>query len=447
MLAALLRFVLIAAAANVLISGPSHAQQQSLQRGAAMSVNLVATARTLRMQEMYPRALYLFLRNNPVLFDNPQFYATFVAYLLAESEGFDCRNAFANEFERRDFFRQADSLKAQVGQAIGAVQIPQSFDIAFRVDTGNYEFTNSNLPFSRVGAIGLRESLSNSINAGNASNCARQVLSGTSVDTSVFPWSFEVVNEAAERQEPRFPFGNSLQLSDADARLLFNRFGRQLYSVVSYRFQAATNGERKVQIVPTDGQLFGLSSDAVVRVKSFQHPSFSQANYLDITNPLVLLIPDIGLNAQLQFEQQGFRAVGSGTSKDPGTDITAGGEFPVQGSAAVGNSVFIMRLASSRLRGIDRYGRTVAVTPGQEQFVTLFGSVDFERATATAAPVSGVATMLSVDPQSGSLEEGQAMRFRGKFVPADVTQASETQPDTDESQLDTSPVVTDAPSE
>ena len=409
----------------------AQSQQISTQSGLAAGVNLAQAARQLNMQDMYARALYLHIRGNPALLDNQQFYVGFLAYLMSTTEGFDCGQAFGNEFERRDYFTRAFALKDQLREIVSTVNIPQRFDISYTIDTGRYDFTSTTLPFSNITSIG--SVLSRSISSQNARYCAQQMLEGTTVDISLFPWQFQVVNEAVKPETPGFPFGRSLQISANDARILFERFGRQLYGSVSYLFQAANNGEQKIQVIPTDGQLFGLANDAVVRVKSFSHPQLSQPSYLDITNPLAISIPVLGLNADLKFTQEGFRAVGSGTRKDKGTDITIGGEFPVDGSAAVANSTFIMRLAVPQLIG---RAQGLPNTQGAQRFLTLFGAIDFGKVSNLRAPVSGSAIVLQVEPD-GNLRNSGAMAFTGAFRPTEEAAPAAAAPEA--SQLEESP--------
>lgn len=428
----LVAFVVVFGAVQSL-SPMAQAQQLSTGSGLAPRVDVVEAAQRLNMQDPYARAIYLFIRSNPTYMDNPQFYVGFLAYLLSTTPDFDCREAFANEFERRDYFTQAFALKDRLTEVVSTVTIPQRFDVGYTIDTGRYDFTSSTLPFSNIRSVGSE--FNYSISSNNAQSCASQMLSGTTVDINLFPWQFEVVNETGEQGQPQFPFGQSLQVPDADARVLFQQFGRQLYAIVSYQFQAANNGDRKVQIIPTDGQLFGLASDAVVRVKSFQHPTLSQAQYFDITNPLSISVAQIGLEADLKFQQQGFRAVGEGIRQDPGTDITLGGTFPVGGSAAVGNSTFIMRLAVPRLissmPGLNNQ-------PTAERFLTLFGSINFSDVTQASAPVTGVAIVLQIE-QDGTMRQTQPFYFSGAFRPD--SEAATAPAETASTLLDDTPVT------
>lgn len=389
-------------------------QQFSQQTGAALKVDLLRTAQQMDMKDMYARALYLHLRANPQALENQAILVNFIIYLMSTSPGFECSKAFANEFEKRDFFTNALQLKPQLRQIVSSVNIPQRFDIAYTINTNAYKFEEQSLPFSNIRAVSVSEGLSNSVNA-RTERCARDILKGTGVDTQPFPWRFSIVNEAGKQQRPGFPFGNQLQVPANDARLLFSQFGRQLYGIVSYRFQAANNGSAKIQVIPTDGQLFGLSANAVVAVKTFRHPSLSQPSYLDLTNPLELKISDLNLEAQLTFQQQGFRAVGSGSREDRGTGIKLGGTVPVSGSAAVGSSMFIMRIHAPQLELNTRYGNSLG--PNTEKYLTLIGGIDFEKATATRAPVSGNAIVLHVDTQSGQMVDSRPMYFSGAFTP------------------------------
>ncbi len=409
------------------------AQQFSVQQGQASQLNLLDEARNVSMRNMYNRALYLYVRSNPGLLDDQQFYVNFLIFLMSQSSDFDCDRAFSNEFERRDFFTNSFAMKDQLRQIVNSVWIPERFDIAFTIDTGRYDFSSTNLPFSEITAVGLRETLSNSIDLYRGRSCASDILRGTSVDSDKFAWTFAVVDEIAERKSPRFPFGSSMQLSTNDARVLFDRFGRRLYAVVSYQFKAANNGEQLIQIIPTDAQLFGLSSDAVVRVQSYTHPTLSQASYLDITNPLKLDLHELGMVIDVNFDQEGFRAVATGTRTDSGTDITTGGVSTISGSAAVGNSVFIMRFATPKE---FKAGRKLVGTAGNNAFMTLFGSVDFEKISNTRAPVSGLLQILEQSSGQQYLKEVENYRFRGAFRPAG-SEVEEPQSTTqEESQLD-----------
>jgi hypothetical protein len=234
-------------------------------------------------------------------------------------------------------------------------------------------------------------------------------------------------------------------LSDADARQLFERFGRQLYAIVSYQVRAANDGSRQIQIVATDGQLFGLSSDAVVRVQSYAHPSMSQPSYLDISNPLDLEFSDLLTKMTLQFQQQGFRAVGSGTRSGRGTDFSAARDMPVTGSGAVGNSGFILRLSSPEmLAQINENAHELRQLKGTVGYLTVYGSVDFERVTAEAAPVSGVYVVQTINPQTGLLEGTRPLRFTGQFR-APGAPGAQAEPSATASQLDE--LVIDTPAE
>ena len=397
----------------------ANAQQITTQAGPATQVDLVETARFMDMQSSYNRSLYLFLRANPTLMDNAEFFVSFVSFLISEELEGNCSNAFSNEFERRDFFSKSFDLKPQLLQAIAAQQILQRYEVSYTVATGRYDFTSGTLPFGGIQSIG--EQLSYSLRSQLGERCARQMLQGTNVNTQLFPWSFTVVDEAGKQAQPSFPFGRSLQLSDSDARVLFERFGRQLYSIVSYQMQAANDGTHRVQVIPTDAQLFGLSDNAVVRVDTYTHPALSQPNYLDISNQLTVTAPDISLVATVNFEQQGFRAVAKGQGQSKATGFSAGSSYDVTGSAAVGASTFILRLAGSGILGNTQQSGNQATT---EQYLTLFGAVDFNRVTSDAAPVSGSATILSVSPD-GQMNQSQPYPFTGQFVAAQQPAAEE----------------------
>lgn len=437
----LFRVVLYLWLAGVLAIVPARvsAQQFAATSGMARDIDLVEAARSLDMQDMYSRSLYLHIRANPAVLDNPQYYVNFLAFLMSRSPGFQCYEAFSDEFERRDFFTQAFGLKDQLRSVVASMRISERFDIAYRIDTQPYDFATSTLPFSGIRSIG--NDLSQWVYADRGQNCASQIFQGTEVDINVFPWRFQVVNEAAKVEAPKFPFGQSVQLPAADARTLFERFGRQLYALVSYQLLAASNGEPKIQVIATDGQLFGLSNQSVVRVKSFQHPRLSRPGSLDMTNPLSISVPDLGIEAGMLFKQEGFRAVGTGTGEQPGTGITLGGTFPIGGSAAVGNATFIMRLAvpqlNSRALGLPE-------VPGARRYLTLYGGVDFAEASENRAPVSGSAVVLQVEP-NGNIRESQFLFFTGAFTPGDTPVASE--PEAETSLLDESPIGVEQPSE
>ncbi len=407
------------------------AQQLNATAGQATGVDLVATARAVSMRDIYARSLYLHVRANPTKLDDPTFYANFVIFLLNESPDFKCDKAFANEFEKRDFFTQAFAIKPQIAAAVNGVTIPQRFDIAFSIQTGNYDFTTATLPFADVATVGARNELSTRVSESNQTQyCARNILRGTEVSSQEFPWSFDVVTEGEEQHTyggngKFFPFGGSMNLSDSDARILFERFGRKLYAIVSYSVLAANDGHALLQIIPTDGQMFGLAADAVVRVKTHAHPTMSQVNYLDFSNPLHLAIPAIGLTADTRFEQDGFRAVGKGTSRTRGTGITAGQVLPVSGSAAVGNSSFVVRLATGP-----------AYAP---KYLTLFGDVDFEKVTGTSVPVSGVVEVIDPsDADRQALNHRNFTAFTGSFSPGGETRPEPAAPS---SKLDQSSII------
>jgi hypothetical protein len=422
---------------------PLHAQQITRQAGDALAVDLVATAQSLSMRDMYARSLYEYIRSNPNSFADPTFYVNFLVFLMHQSPGFRCDQAFSNEFEKRDFFVnvQQPDLKNQIFQAISSAAITQRFDIAFTLDTQPFNFNTSSLSYN-VRSIGLAENLNNIIRVRNREqSCAQQVLQSLQVATDAFPWRFTVVDEAGEAAAPAFPFGRSITVPATDARVLYERFGRQLFAVVSYRFQAANNGEHKVQVFPTDGQMFGLSSDSVVRVQTYKHPRFSQPQYLDFSNEMQLNIPDLNVDMALKFQQQGFRAVGAGERQDPGTLISLGKSVQTNGSAAVGNSVFIIRLAMPSLNVEQNIQYSLGRDNNGEHYVTLFGSLDYEKITAQSAPFSGQAQLLQVDPSDGELREVRLRAgFDGAFYTAGIprAQSPEAEP---QSQLDLPPIA------
>ena len=153
------RFVRLAGA--VLLMGqlgaqPVFAQVLSSGEGRAGSVDLVEAARTLSMQDAYARALFLYIRSNPAVMNDQQFYVGLVSYLLSTQIGQDCRKAFANEFERRDYYTRAFQVQPQVQQIIAGKTIPQRFEVSYRVTTNEYDFQASSLPFGNIRSIGQR---------------------------------------------------------------------------------------------------------------------------------------------------------------------------------------------------------------------------------------------------------------------------------------------------
>lgn len=402
------------------LAGQGYAQNLSTQAGKAASVNLVEAANDLSMQNAYARALFQLLRSNPGLLNDQQFYVNFVAYLISTKLEHNCQDAFANEFERRDFFTQSLQALPQLQQVIANKTIPDRFEISYQIITGEYDFTTGSLPFSSVRSIGER--LDHSINSNQGRSCATQMLQGTSVATNTFPWDFRIVNEAGEFRSPGFPFENALQVNAGDARTLFEQFGRQLYSIVSYQVLAASDGTYRVQIIPTNAQLFGLSDNAVVRARTFAHPTLAQPSYLDVATKLEVKSEPLNLDAAVVLEQEGFRAVAKGTGKGRGTGVTVGGTYDVSGSAAVGATSFIMRIAAPQL---NQQVPGLQNVPGSKRYLTLYGEIDFNNITASSAPVTGRAVVLQVDP-NGRVSETNAYPFEGQFVataPAEQAQA------------------------
>ncbi len=421
------------------------AQVITTKQGRASAVDLAAAARELSMQDPYARSLLLFIRSNPATLSDQNFFVGLVSYLVAtqirtgQNGQLDCRNAFANEFERRDFYTRALQSRPQIQQVIASKNIPQRFEVSYRITSGAYDFQSATLPLQDIRAIGAN--LGRSLDANQARNCANQMLQGAQVDINSFPWRFDVVNEAGEIQEPDFPFVRSLQLNATDARTLYEQFGRQLYSIVSYRVLAANDGSHRVQAIATDAQLFGLSDNAVVRIKTYTHPTLSQPNYLNIANQLTIRSDDqgypatghrapLGLDANVTFQQNGFRAVANGIVKGQSTGVTAATSYPVTGSAAVGTSGFIMRIAAPQLTTSLPDLQNV---PGAQKYLTLFLEIDFNNVTATSAPVIGHAVVLQVSPD-GAMQETRPYRVSGRFIPldeqpnAEVSQAPDTQP-------------------
>ena len=408
-------------------------------RGLAAEIDIPGAARRLDTQDRYARALYSWIRANPGVWADQQFYLNLIVYLMSTTPDFDCNQAFASEFERNDFFQSSYAWGEEIRDAILTVKIPDRADVAFRIDTGEYDFNTQTLPFDQVTSVNSSDMLGGSVQAGNGQNCATQIFRNTGVQVDVFPWRFDVVNEAGDRANPGFPFSQSLQLSPDDARVLFERFGRELYAIVGYRVEAANDGQRLVQVVPTDGQLFGLASDAVVRVESFAHPTLSQPTQMDISTPLSVAIPQLETELDLTFRQEGFRAVGSGVRQDRGTAMTTGRRYPIDASAAVGSSVFVIRLDTENM-SIPQYGKT---DPGPVS-VTLFGSVNFSAVTANEAPVSGSAVITFPGREDYQGRSNPSVPFTGAFRPASDGDEPETASEAAESKLDMSPVGTEA---
>ena len=436
--------VIVAGVGLSLLSPYSSADAQTLtqQRGAALDVDIIKEAQRLSMRDVYARSLYSHIRANPTVFQNPNFYVSFLIYLMSQDPEFDCTRAFSSEFERRDYFTQAFKIQGQLAELINSVTISDRFDVAFNIPTGRYDFATGQLPLDGATAVDLRQPLRGSVSAlaasqrNNARQCAQQILTNTNVEADQFPWSFSLINEAGENREPAFPFSGTLPLSDADARQLFERFGRQLYAIVSYQVRAANDGSRQIQVLATDGQLFGLSSDAVVRVKSYAHPTLSQPNYLDVTNAFELNLDAIATQVELSLQQQGFRAIGTGTRTGNGTDFSAAVSSPVSGSGAVGNSGFILRLSSPGLQLAARNNVGLNPIPGAQQYLTIYGSVDFEGITEREAPVSGTFLIQQLNPQSGELDSSSGQRFTGSFKAPGTAQEPEEAPEAPASELD-----------
>lgn len=404
----------LACIASIGLATGSQAQQLLQQKGRAASVDLVEIAQNLSMQDAYARSLFMFLRANPTRLDDQQFYVGFVSYLVSEALNDRCHDAFSNEFERRDFFANAFQFKPQFQQIIASKNIEQRFEVPFKVNTGRYDFNTGRLPLQNFQPI--REGLDSNVGSYDARSCAQNMLRGVEISLESFPWNFSAVNESGATGRPAIPFGNALPMPDSDARILFERFGRQLYAIVRYQIRAANDGSHRVQVIATDGELFGLSSDAVVRVQTYAHPTLSQPTFLDIANKLDLKSEGVGLDATVVFKQEGFRAVAEGTGRGRGTGVTVGGTYPVTGSAAVGGTSFIMRIAAPQL-AVNIQG--LPNNPGAERFLTLFGAIDFDRITPSSAPVIGRALVLEVSP-TGEMRESQAFRFTGAFSPVEA---------------------------
>ncbi len=398
------------------------AQSMPTGQGTAFRLDLQKLASEVDPRDAYARALYDYLRSNPVQWEDPTFFVNFVIYLISKHPGIDCDAAFANEFERRDYFTAIPAMKNTLRQIVTTTRLPTRFDVGYVIETGEYDFQNSILPFTRISGVSLNGDFSYSLNSDhNARSCAAQILQGTDVDQNAFPWEFRIVDETQKQTQPQFPFGKQLSIAPNDARTLFERFGRELFAIVSYSFRAAANGDRLVMIVPTDGQLFGLGNDAVVRVKTHVHPTMSQPGSFDFTNPLTVTLPEIDSTMEMAFTQEGFRAVGTGTRDEKGTSLTVGRTFEVNGSAAVGQSAFVMRLETAGLTTRHDYADSKL---GRARQVTFFGSVDFSRATSDFAPVSGTAFIERIDRPAAVFSQHIKMAFDGGFIPQAAASSS-----------------------
>ena len=413
-----------------LSANTAHAQSFKQKAGLATTIDYVKAAQNLSMRDIYARSLFMYMRSNPSKMEDPQFYINFLIYLMSQQEKFDCKNAFSSEFERRDFFIQSFKYKDQLVQAINSANITNRFDVPYVIDTGNYDFNNGILPFAGYTAMDQKNPLNSRISAKGKStspeSCANNILKGTQADFRKFPWKFSVVDENQKRARFGLPFGDNLQVNAADARILFEKFGRQLYAIVGYQVRSANNGNPTIQMVATDGQLFGLSDDAVVRVNTYAHPTLSQPQYLDFTNPLKITVPDLKAKLNVQFQQKGFRAVGKGHRLSAGTEFSAGTKFAVSGSAAVGNSLFIMRLFTPQL---DVQDRRLGQGNSAQRYLTIVGQVDFEKQTKYAAPVSGSLGVQQINQETGELESSRSrFSFTGKFLP-EMAEAQEKAPE------------------
>ncbi|MEL6689062.1 MAG: hypothetical protein AAFP28_01980 [Pseudomonadota bacterium] len=406
---------------------PVDAQQGPSGTGQAPQLDIISLAASQDLQAPYPRALYSWIKANPQRLQDANFYVNFVSYLLSTADDFDCRRAFANEFERRDYFNGVFQYQATLAQIVNSARLTQNFDRLFGIDTGRYDFQTQTLPITRRRA--LDQGLDRNLNNWEAKNCAQQMLNGTAVDTGAFPWDFQIVDENIQVKQPAFPFENTLKLPENDARIIFETFGRDLFAIVSYNFVAANNGDYKIQIFPTDGTLFGLSADAVVRIRSYRHPQAGGAATLDFTNPMKISVPAIGLETELQFEQQDFRAVGKGTRAQAATGFSASASVPVTGTAAVGNSSFIVRLEvpgySAEVPGLNRFDPT---NPRQ-RYVTFFGKLDLTAPPSDTAPVYGTGTVLEDErDRNGDWRTSRVFRFEGAFTPKVSAEAAPAAP-------------------
>ena len=103
----------IAVAASLVFVMPSAAPAQQINsaKGQATQLDMLQLARDVSMRDTYNRALYLFIRSNPNVMNDQEFYVNFLIFLMMRSPGFDCNAAFSDEFERRDFFTNAFSKR------------------------------------------------------------------------------------------------------------------------------------------------------------------------------------------------------------------------------------------------------------------------------------------------------------------------------------------------
>ncbi|WP_162933101.1 hypothetical protein [Roseovarius sp. EL26] len=412
---------LIGAAGLGLCASASFAQTQ----GSATQVDIIKTAKVISMRDLYARSLFQYIRSNPAVWDDPSFYVNFLIYIMSHDPQFNCDAAFSSEFERRDYFVKSFELKDQIRSVVAGVDIRSRFDVMYTIDTGEYAFSTGALPLTNVRSVQSSHPISGTINEqSGVQYCAQRALQGTSVNANEFPWRFNVVDESGQRHSGNsFPFGATLTLPENDARTLFNTFGRQLYAIVSYNVRAANNGERMIQVFPTDGQLFGLSSEAVVRVETYTHPSQSAADYLKLTAPLSIETLGVKQALTAQFQQQGFRAVGKGELNSPGSDITGPSVTNITGSAAVGNSTFVLQISTptKESKAIDGTVKKVADT-----VVTYYGSVDYEKAAGGVLPISGQA-LVQKNKLGQAQPEERWENFSGTLTKVEATaqQASE----------------------
>ncbi|MEO0390896.1 MAG: hypothetical protein AAF218_08135, partial [Pseudomonadota bacterium] len=324
------------------------AQQLPQTSGSAAQVDLVAQVGAQSMQDLQNRAVFLAVKSRPQMFQDPSFYLAFVVSLIQGTPEFRCQEAFANEFERQAYFRDVMQLQQPILDAVLRRPVPQFIDVAYQIDTGEYDFNRQRLPFSnreaKLGAQILAEGTEPRY-ASRRKACAENLLRGLNLDLSRFPWRFEIQDLAGGRTHRDFIFGSGLTLSSSDAQTLLQRFGRTLYAIVTYQMRIAPDASTVLQAVPTDGHIFGLSSDSVVRVNSYRHPSIPPLGYLDMSNRLFVSLGRNKADALLTFEQTDFRAVGQGVRTTRGPDNLAQAlNDPVSGSAAVGHNSFIIRL-------------------------------------------------------------------------------------------------------
>lgn len=125
------------------------------RQGAAFRLDLQKLAGEVDPRDAYARALYDYLQSNPAAWEDPAFFVNFVIYLISKEPGIDCNAAFANKFERRDYFTSVPAMKETLRQIVNSTRLPNRFDVGYVIETGEYELQRNNLPFSRISSVGL----------------------------------------------------------------------------------------------------------------------------------------------------------------------------------------------------------------------------------------------------------------------------------------------------